>query len=503
MYLKELLQYKDVVVQCHDNPDADAIASGWGLYDFFVKNKVPVRFIYGGKFAIQKSNLVLMKDTFSIPIEYVTELKTKPDLLITVDCQYGEGNVQKFEANNIAVIDHHRISGDLPKLNEIRSNIGSCSTIVWDMLKKEGIDANDNPDLATAFYYGLLTDTNWLVELSHPLDRDLCDVLKYKKSCITLFRNSNLSLEELKIAGEAMENCAYSEKYLYGYVESKPCDPNILGIISDAFLEVHAVNSCLVYSILPFGVKISVRSCVKEVKANELAEYLTENTGSGGGHLDKAGGLLEKKALKKLGVEYTSEGIANYLHGLMDRYFEETEIIFPADYKVDLSQFDLYRKNRYKLGYVDATELAPIGTVTSIRTLEGDVDVIIEDGVYIMIGIDGEVYPIRKSTFEKAYEPSDEPYIFPGEYAPSIRDARTGEPFSVVTYAKSCISTGNSLVYAKKLDHRLKIFSQWDDEKYYLGKPGDYLVSQFEEASDLNVVAGYIFAQTYTKSPDQ
>ena len=35
MMLDELLGYDRVTIQCHDNPDADAIASGFGLYCFF------------------------------------------------------------------------------------------------------------------------------------------------------------------------------------------------------------------------------------------------------------------------------------------------------------------------------------------------------------------------------------------------------------------------------------------------------------------------------------
>ena len=32
MMLDELLGYDRITIQCHDNPDADAIASGFGLY---------------------------------------------------------------------------------------------------------------------------------------------------------------------------------------------------------------------------------------------------------------------------------------------------------------------------------------------------------------------------------------------------------------------------------------------------------------------------------------
>ena len=35
MYLNELDQYDSITIQAHDNPDADAIASGYALYVYF------------------------------------------------------------------------------------------------------------------------------------------------------------------------------------------------------------------------------------------------------------------------------------------------------------------------------------------------------------------------------------------------------------------------------------------------------------------------------------
>ena len=37
MRLSELLDYNDIVIQCHDNPDADALASGYALFWYFKK----------------------------------------------------------------------------------------------------------------------------------------------------------------------------------------------------------------------------------------------------------------------------------------------------------------------------------------------------------------------------------------------------------------------------------------------------------------------------------
>lgn len=78
-----------------------------------------------------------------------------------------------FKAENVAVIDHHRVSGELPAMNRVMSYMGSCATIVWDMLREEGVEINRN--LATALYYGLYTDTGEFTEITHSLDRDLRD----------------------------------------------------------------------------------------------------------------------------------------------------------------------------------------------------------------------------------------------------------------------------------------------------------------------------------------
>ena len=48
MRLSELLKFDDIVIQCHDNPDADALASGAALHWYFTKKQKKVRFIYRG-----------------------------------------------------------------------------------------------------------------------------------------------------------------------------------------------------------------------------------------------------------------------------------------------------------------------------------------------------------------------------------------------------------------------------------------------------------------------
>ena len=83
---------------------------------------------------------MIMVDELQIPVEYAPSFDEEVELLLTVDCQYGQRNVTMTRAQTIAVIDHHQKTVELPKLSEVRSSVGSASTIVWDMLMDEGYE---------------------------------------------------------------------------------------------------------------------------------------------------------------------------------------------------------------------------------------------------------------------------------------------------------------------------------------------------------------------------
>ena len=137
MKLSDLLGFDEVTIQCHDNPDPDAIASAFALYEYFKKEKKIVRIVYSGRNRIQKPNLKLMIEKLQIPVEYLESSNEEiKGLLLTVDCQYKEGNVTFIPAKEVACIDHHVENGNMQRA-EIRPYLGSCSTLVWDLLLKE------------------------------------------------------------------------------------------------------------------------------------------------------------------------------------------------------------------------------------------------------------------------------------------------------------------------------------------------------------------------------
>ena len=62
MKLSDLLVYNEIWIQCHDNPDPDAIGSGFALYVYYRSMGKYVRLFYSGKNRISKNNLLIMKD---------------------------------------------------------------------------------------------------------------------------------------------------------------------------------------------------------------------------------------------------------------------------------------------------------------------------------------------------------------------------------------------------------------------------------------------------------
>ena len=499
MKLSELLKYDNIVIQCHNYPDADTIASGYGLYCYLTFHKKNCVLIYGGNKKISKSNLLIMIEKLSIPIKYAEKLDEKTELLITVDCVHEESNTADFGAENYAAVDHHASVYNKSPMYDIRPSYGSCSSVIAVLLKEAGYDFNTDEKLATALYYGLYTDTDEMKELSHPADRDLRDFAKYNKAVFSLLINSNLSLSELRIAGDALNRINCNNAHHCAVVRAEECDPNILGFISDLVIKVDSVKASVVCCKVSGGIKFSVRSCVKEINAAELAEFIADNIGSGGGHCDKAGGFINMRLAAEKHTEIDPYEPTAYFNERISEYFECVDIIDVNSYEPDLSVMKTYTKKRIILGFVKSTDIFPAGTSFVVRTLEADFNVEADDNVYIMIDDEGNIYPIEREKFSRTYSLSDKIFKIDGEYSPSIISASYGQ-HELLTYAKSCIPNTSSNIYAVMLNRRVKLYTLWDKENYMSGKPGDYLAIRTDDLKDMYIISGRRFSKIYEQT---
>ena len=493
MRLSELLIYNKIVIQCHDNPDPDTIASGYALYGYLKSKNKEVRLIYSGRLPITKPDIVLMIESLNIPIEHVQELSVE-GLIITVDCQYGAGNVRYFEVEDVAIIDHHIQEVPIRNQQEIRSELASASTLVWDMLCQEGFNVNDYIEISTALYYGLFTDSSAFTEIHHALDKNMRDSLQYDKQLIRKLKNSIITLRELEIAGMALIHNSYNAANKYVMVKVQECDPNILGVISDFALQVDCVNVAIVYNEVQEGIKYSVRSCVKEIMANELAVYLSSDIGNGGGHRDRAAGFISQNKYNEV---YSHLNADEYFLRRLTEYYQSFEVIDI----VDSSQFEntlkCYKKLPSPIGYIELNQVVPKNTPIIIRSQKEDIETVVEEDMFLIVGGEGAVYLIDREDLKSNYETSDKKFDIPLDYFPTIRVKKDDQFIYLKNYTKQCLVKGEVEIWAKSLEKSVKIFTKAQPDNYKIGQAGDYLVIGKDDINEIHIIRKEVFDTNY------
>lgn len=497
MKLNQLLQYEHIAIQCHDNPDADSIAAGYGLHRYFASMGKKAVLFYSGRNQIIKPNLVRMIELFKIPLAYYPETKSWPGLLVTVDCQYGAGNVSRMEAQAVAVIDHHIVERVLPELNIVKPHLGSCSTLVWSMLHEEGyfscdsVPSQEHTLLNTALYYGLFMDTSALSEVRHPLDRDLRDSPVLDHNILRTLQYSNLSLNDLTLASTALQTMEFNRSGRFALVHVKPCDPNLIGFISDLAIQVDTVDVAIVHSSVPGGIKYSVRTVVREAKASDIAAWMADGgLGSSGGHADKAGGWISEHSFN---MAYPNLSISEYFsRRMLDYHFTfdllDSNAIAPSCRShAYTSQAEVYQKLPCKLAFVPPSAFAGQSSV-HIRTLEGDIHLEPGPDTYLLIGHRSKVYPMSARVFNENYTPTKGQVTLSYLYPPSLIDPESGKRTPLENIAIPCLVRSGGSIMAKQLTRPLKLFTRWDKNNYVIGNVGDWLTWPKNDVSDLYIV---------------
>ena len=226
---------------------------------------------------------------------------------------------------------------------------------------------------------------------------------------------------------------------------------------------------------------------------------MTEGIGSGGGHIDKAGGFINRKLYEK---QYTTLHTQAFMGNRMAEFFDNNQTIYAADGDLNMSDMREYCRKSVSFGYIDPLDIFPLGTPTTIRSMAGDLKLLIDGEHYIMIGMRGEVYLRCKEQFLNQNNMVRKRFKLPAalEYNPVIRNDNDGSMRGLIAYAKSCVSIGDIRVYAKKLKKTVKIFPANDEEHVLFGKPGDYLCVRKDNPQDVYVVEKEQFTLFYRRA---
>jgi nanoRNase/pAp phosphatase (c-di-AMP/oligoRNAs hydrolase) len=323
----ELVQNKrKVLIVTHTNPDPDSIASAYALRHLFASWGVHSMLVYGG--IIGRAENKAMIQRLRIPIRSIQTVNPFNFKVVSmVDAQPFSGNAPLPPSLVPSiVIDHHpaRKVSLLKQVSfvDIRSDYGSTSTILAEYLLEEGVEMNRK--LATALYYGIMSDTRDLGRSANEVDVRISTHLYPKVLVKTLsqIEHPRLPREYFRILQEALERTMwYPAKGVLISDLGLIMDPDMVAIIADFLIRMDGVRWVLVLAGRDHEVFFSLRTTgYYKGSADKVARDLIRGVGGGsaGGHETIAGGRvglvspesreeatkkLKERLLKRLGCD--------------------------------------------------------------------------------------------------------------------------------------------------------------------------------------------------------
>lgn len=155
---------------------------------------------------------------------------------------------------------------------------------------------------ATALLYGIRMDT---LQFSRGVTLSdiemfgylfpLCDAQK-----LTELERNNIELTDLRAYSAAINSITLYDKVGFASIPFS-CPDGLIAVLSDFVLALEEVLVSVVLCHRTDGIKLSVRSEIKEVHAGHLIHNALKGIGDGGGHHDMAGGIVRPEQVTLLG----------------------------------------------------------------------------------------------------------------------------------------------------------------------------------------------------------
>jgi len=291
---KSVLPSRSALIITHDYPDPDSLAAAYGLYkllDHWGVEKIMIS--YGGFIGRAENRTmtqILGIDALPLPLIYTTDYEK----LILVDTLPNRDNVSLPENSTVDfVIDHHKHQppADAPFNHDIREDAGASAAIVAEYLQMENLEID--PDLATALFYGIKTDTRSLsTKISHNLKKiyqDLFEIIDHKK--LSKIENPDLDSNYFQVLHTSIEALITIENLGYAHI-GPVSTPDFVAEMADLFSRIKSTEWTICSGFCNSSLYFSIRS-KNRGKANKVAGKIGKNLGGhGGGHEYAAAGRI-------------------------------------------------------------------------------------------------------------------------------------------------------------------------------------------------------------------
>ena len=328
---KKVRESSGVLIMGHSTPDFDSIGSCVGMARFVMsvfedaygkKNHPPIHIVIDSStesYAIcyaQLETLNIYDDIF-ISKEAARDLVSTDTVLIICDVN----NPQIYEAPelvetvpNIAVVDHHRLTKELPYspfLQYVEATKSSASEIVSEILMRSRFADKLHKEEAEVLLSGIMLDTNNYTRNAGAQTFEITHYLYTRGAHTGVVREFfNETLEELLLTGEFESKARiYRDCIAITWLTvdrpSTPEDRVTASKVADKLLHIKGVQASFALVKMGNDVVISGRS-----KGTINVQLILERL-KGGGHFDIAGAQVRNSSLTKT-CELLKDAIDDY-----------------------------------------------------------------------------------------------------------------------------------------------------------------------------------------------
>lgn len=278
------------------NADPDAIASAVAVKRLLWRKVSEVKITYFNEIR-RPDNLTMLRvlDIEIIPLKDIDDRNF--DKFVVVDSQPDHHEcfaMFKYDA----IIDHHPLSCDCAKFNDIRPEYGACSTMMTEYIKAADIKPSET--LATALILGIKTDTAAFLRNTAIEDVRAFQFL-YKfanSSMISRIENAEFKEKDLDFIAKAIKRKKIINHRVYSYT-GKIVNPDQCVITADFFMKIDTANWSIVSGIYDKKLIIIVRNDGLRKSAGNAVKDAFDFIGSAGGHRTMARVEIKLEELAK------------------------------------------------------------------------------------------------------------------------------------------------------------------------------------------------------------
>ena len=289
--IKTLKGRKRIFIQTHNYPDHDAVASAFALHYLLKSFKIDSNIIFHGD--ILRDSLQKMIDTLRIPIQphYKYELNDD-DSIVIVDANKKNKNVAELKGEVVAVIDHHPgVEHEDVGFCDIRSDYGACASIIFSYFAELMLEPGR--EVATALHAGIVFDTHQFTRNVNPLDIETVAMLYHVSDIkfVNLLVRNSIKLDDFRQYRYLLDRIMINGVFAYCHFPDG-CNKDLLAILADYIISAEEIKFVVLSAQSSEGISFCVRSEMNTIPANTAVQKLLSGIGSGGGHVDMAGGRI-------------------------------------------------------------------------------------------------------------------------------------------------------------------------------------------------------------------